>query len=525
MKLRKNRVFGVILVIVFIAGTIVFIVNKNKSSKKYGTNQFPSTEYESSIRLGVSNFDTINPILTKNKMIINLNQFIYEPLFEVKENYELCANLAKEIAKTSDTTYVLKVDNSIKWSNGTAFTVKDVKYTIELIKTRNNIFSENVKDISQLDIIDDTTLKITLNESVPFFEYKLTFPIVCQNQYSKEDFFYSAQSSIGTGRYKIESISQTQIILAKNSEYRDKSNENEKIDKIYINIYNEIGEIYNGFKIGNIDAFTTSSIKYKNYIGTLGYYAKEYYGREYDFLALNCNDNLLKDLNIRQAIECAIDKENIISNIYNNEYYCSDYPLDFGNYLYSKDYITNSYNIEKTKEILTNNGWNYSNNSWKKYGSVLSVTITVNSDNKKRVEVANNIKEQLESIGIRVNIKELAYNDYMNCINNRNYQILLTGIYNGYSPDLTYFYGEGNLANYSNEGVWSMLNEVASTTDSKVLKDKYEQIIKATDNDVAYIGLYRNRESLIISTKMKGSYIPSNYSIFNHFETWTKERN
>ena len=307
--------------------------------------------------------------------------------------------------------------------------------------------------------------------------------------------------------------------------FRNKSNENEKIDKIYINIYNEIGEIYNGFKIGNIDLFSTSSIKYKNYIGTLGYYAKEYCGREYDFMAFNCNDNLLKDSSIRQAIECAIDKENIISNIYNNEHYRSDYPLDYGNYLYSKDYITNMYNIEKTKEILINNGWNYSNNSWKKYGSMLSVTITVNSDNKKRVEVANNIKEQLESIGIKVNIKELTHNDYINCINNRNYQIILTGIYNGYSPDLTYFYGEGNLANYSNDNIKSLLNEVANTTDSKVLKDKYEQIIKETANDSVYIGLYRNRESLIISTKMKGSYVPSNYSAFNRFETWARERN
>ena len=40
-------------------------------------------------------------------------------------------------------------------------------------------------------------------------------------------------------------------------------------------------------------------------------YIKEYKGREYDFLSLNCNDYLMKEKSIRQAISLAIDKENI----------------------------------------------------------------------------------------------------------------------------------------------------------------------------------------------------------------------
>lgn len=525
MKLRKDRVFGVILVIIFIIGIVVFITNKNKVSKNLGTNNDINAEYEKSIRLGVSNFDTINPILTKNKMMLNINQLVFEPLFELTENYELQGNLAKEIAKTSDTTYVLKIDNSIKWSNDDTVTSKDVKYTIDLIKSGNNIFYENVKNISQVDIIDDSTLKISLDKKVPFFEYNLTFPIMCQAQYINEDFFNSTQIPIGTGRYLIESYSPTQIVLAKNTKYRNKFAENKKIDNIYINIYNEIGEVYNGFKIGNVDVFNTSNMKYKNYIGTLGYYAKEYYGREYDFIACNCNDYLLKDVNIRQAIEYAIDKDNIISNIYNNEYYKSNYPLDYGSFLYTKDYSNITYNIEKAKELLINDGWNYSNNSWKKYGTVLTIDITVNSDNKKRVDVANNIKEQLEGIGIIVKVKELSSADYINCINNKNYQVLLSGIYNGYSPDLEYFYGEGNLANYTNDNLTSLLKEAENITDKKSLKEMYEQIIKITSNDVAYIGLYRNKCSLIISTKMKGNYQPTNYSIFNNLHTWGRQIN
>jgi peptide/nickel transport system substrate-binding protein len=524
MRLRKDRVLGVIFVISIVIGIAVFITNKNKKPKNQNTDYNIETVYENSIRLGISNFDTINPILTNNKLMININQLIYEPLFELSNNYKLNNCLAKEIAKTSPTTYVLKVDTSVKWSDGSNFTAKDVKYTVDIIKSRNNIFYENVKHITNVDVIDDSTAKITLDTEVPFFEYNLIFPIMCKQYYSNEDFFSSSKNPIGTGKYKIEAVNSNQIILVKNPEYRNKDLENEKLEIIVLNIYNEIGEVYNGFKLGNIDILSVSSSQYKNYIGTLGYYAKEYIGREYDFLSMNCNDNFMKYKAVRQAINCAIDKDNIVSNVYNNEYYKANYPLDFGSFLYNNSGAQTSYNIEKAKEYLINDGWIYSNNVWRKQGVQLRLTLTVNSSNKKRVETANLIKQQLDSFGIATNIRELSDNEYYSCLQEKRYQIILTGVYGGYSPDLEMFYGEGNMANYSNSTVINILKEVRNITDEKLLKEKYNELISITLDDSAYIGLYRNRCSLIISRKMTGNYEPNNYGIFTNFNTWSRER-
>ena len=66
-----------------------------------------------------------------------------------------------------------------------------------------------------------------------------------------------------------------------------------------------------------------------------------------------------------------------------------------------------------------------------------------------RCEVAKLIKTQLENIGMVVTIKEISDSKYNAYLTNKNYQILLTGVYNSYSPDITYFYGENNIANYS----------------------------------------------------------------------------
>lgn len=496
MKFKWGRLILVILLISTVIYIAFKITYKNNDNKNVIENVSEEIIYKDNIRLGISNFDTINPITTRNKEMIYINQLIYEPLLNLDKEYKLQPCIATEYAKTGVLTYIVKIDNTIKWSNGTNITTNDIKYTVNLLKTVENIYSENVKNISNVEAIDDSTLKITLNEEVPFFEYNLIFPIMCENNYLNEDFFSTAKYPIGTGRYKIVSVNNDEILLEKNENYR--GNVNNNIEKIRIGIFSEIGEVYNSFKIGNTDIINTSSLIYKNHIGTIGYYLKSYSGREYDFLSCNCDDVIMKEKSVRQAINFAIDKDNIISSVFNNEYYKSEYMLDFGSYVYNGNISNYSYNTEKAKEILANAGWVHSNNIWKKNGRTLSITISVNSSNKNRCEVAKIIKSQLESIGIIVNIRELSDGQYNYCLQNKNYQILLTGVYNGYSPDLTYFYGENNISNYKNEEVTSILNEIKNITDSKVLQEKYKKIIQVTQEECAYISLYRNKCSLII---------------------------
>ena len=97
-----------------------------------------------------------------------------------------------------------------------------------------------------------------------------------------------------------------------------------------------------------------------------------------------------------------------------------------------------------------------------------------------RCESAKLIKEQLENIGMVVYIKEVSDSQYNYCLTNKNYQVLFTGVYNGYSPDVSYFYGDGNIANYSNDEVSTILNEVKNITNQKNLEDKFKVLIEKT---------------------------------------------
>ena len=523
MKFKNIKFLFIGFVIIIAIFAVFRMAPKQEKKQSNETIAEKNVNYQDNLRLGISNFDTSNPLETKNKQLIDIYQLVYEPLFSIDSNYKLNNCIATEYAKTSSTTYIVKLDSSVKWSNGENVSSKDVKYTVDLLKNRNNIYSENVKNIASVEAIDNNTVKFNLSEETYFFEYNLIFPIMSQKYYENEDFFSSKKYAIGTGKYKISSISDNQIILEKNENYRNQNSVNQNISKIYINIFSEMGEVYNSFKIGNIDVLNTTSVKYEDYIGTIGYYVKEYKGRAYDFLSFNCNDYTMQEKSVRQAVNLAIDKENLVSTVYNNKCYSSEFALDYGSYVYSQNSLSSGYNPEKAKETLTKAGWVYTNNSWRKNGRTLSMTISVNASDELRCEAAKNIKSQLENIGIIVYVSEVSDSQYKSYLANKNYQVLLTGVYNSYSPELTYFYGEGNISNYDNDEVKSLIGEVKNITNQNMLEEKYKKIIEITKEECPYMSLYRSKNFLLINQNVIGSFDPNNYGIFNNLESWNKE--
>lgn len=434
--------------------------------------------------------------------------------------------LATECSKTSSTSYVIKIDNNKKWHDGSPLIAKDIQFTIDRLKEGKSIYSYNVEKIIGVEILDSDMVKINLSEEVPFFEYNLTFPILPNNYYLGEDFNTSNKTPIGTGMFKIESIDESNITLSKNERWWNKKNKDSKIEKIQIRLYSEIGELYNSFKLGNIDIFTTSNLNLEQYIGTIGYSKTEFKGREFDYLAFNCQDNILKNVEVRKALSYAIDKANIVSSVYNNQCYVADFPLDYDSYLYSKETTEIGYNAEQAKTILTNGGWEYKYNRWQRkenYRTVrLDLSITVNAENPNRVLVAENIKAQLGQIGIKVTINKVSNINYQKALENKSYQMILTGVYNSYSPSLISFFSENNLQNYYNEEISNIINEVKTIDNQGLLKEKYNRMLQIYNEEQPFISLYRNKQTIVKSQNLAGEIKGNNYFSYYNLENWNR---
>ncbi len=519
-KLMK-RIF-ILIVVVLIITAIVIVATQNKKQPDQIAQTAEEKQYGTELRIGISALDTFDPIVSTNKNVQDVCKLIYEPLLTINEKFKIQGVLAEEWAKTAENSYIIKLKQGVKLHNGNEFTAMDVQFTINKIKQENinSIYKQNVQNIANITIVDNYTIKLDLLKEEPFFEYNLIFPIECASDYQNG----GIQIPSGTGIYKIYQIGTEKIELVRN-QYKQNV-ENIQLKSIIIKNYETMGELYNDFKIGNVDIINTDNIEYTNYIGTLGYTTRNFYGRDFNFLAINTKQIALYNIEVRKAISYAIDKNAIVANVYNNKYYTADYPLDYENWLYADDSTSSGYNPEQSKKILQDNGWEYKNQIWQKninnQNVQLVFNLIVNSNDELRLKVAENIKQQLEEIGMKINIVKVS--STKSYISNKNYDIALLEMSIGVAPDLSSFFGENNLANYENQDAMKIIEELKDIKDENLLKEKYNKLLEIYKGDIPYISLYFSSSVLIYNSKLIGTINPTWYNLFYNIESWKIEQ-
>ena len=519
-------------IVIFLVGYTFYILVKNDTNNEEVSLDQTSTvsTIQTDLRLAIAELDTINPILSHNRNVQEITKIIYEPLVTLNENYKLEYCLAEEIAKIDDVNYVIKMRKGVLWENNTNFTAYDVKFTIDMIKDYyslgiDSIYAENLKYVVSTEAVDDTTLKIVLSQEVPFFEYNLTFPVMCESYYAGEDFKTTSKAPIGTGMFKIAESANNVIKLVRNDNYWNSAKE-PTVQEVYINLYATIGEVYNAFKSGDVDLVIAKNANVEQYIGTLGYNKVEYKAREYDFLALNTSHPILSNINVRKALSLIVDKNALVATCFGSSYISSNFSLDMGNWLYTKD-VNIEVDTEQAKQILINDGWIQSNNTWNKnvndQNIRLAFTLTVNNNNATRVAVAENIKTQFESFGIPITIRQVSAESYSHILNNREYEIVLAGLELGFSPSLETFFGNGNIANYQNQEIADIMNVVKNTADDNVLYEKYARLYEIYLEEVPYIGLYRNTNCIVYNQNLVGNITPNVFNVYHNIEKWYRQ--
>ena len=204
---------------IFVIAIMGFAIYKLNNQETEIPEEEPVEEAEEEIikeiTLGIAEFDTINPILSNNKHVQEISKIIFEPLLEIDSEYKIKNCIAKDWAKTSQTTYLIKIRDDIKWSDGQALTVDDVIFTIDILKKTPSIYAYNVQYVIRADKIDENSLQITLDHEIPFFEYNLIFPIMSKNYYEGQDFSTTEKNNmpVGSGKYKIVKNDEEGITL------------------------------------------------------------------------------------------------------------------------------------------------------------------------------------------------------------------------------------------------------------------------------------------------------------------------
>lgn len=481
------------------------------------------------LRIGIIEFDNMNPILSNNKNIQDISRLIFEPLFTLTEEYKLKGVLAEECSRIDEKTYIIKLKENIKWQDGKKFDSSDVVFTIDILKKlgTSSIYYYNIKDVTLLEALDEYTIKLEIDKEIPYFEYNLIFPIVSSKYYNEENFWHESVNlkPIGTGIFYISEVDTKNILLKKN--INNQNSKNLKLDSITLKLYDSLSKTIDAFNSEEIDIFTTSNKNIEEYVDKNKFLSSEYVNRNYYYLSLNCENKILSNKEVRQAINSSIDKESLLKNVSNVKYKISNFPLDFGSFAYDTNNTVIECDVNTAKRLLVENSWKYSYKRWNKVIEhkylKIELDLIVNKSDSNMVKVANNVKEQLGKVGIIINIKELSKEQYNKYLTNKNYDMILINNNYGYSPSMQKFFGDNNIACYHNDEIKNILNEVKYITDEKELKQKYSRLVDLYNDEVPYISLFYNMNTMIYSNNLKGTISPNSYNLFYNIETWYRE--
>lgn len=240
LKYIKAIFISIIIFFIMIGVYIIYIKDaRNQDSVMIKGKELKTTK---EITIGITEFDTINPILTKSIEVQYITKLVYEPLINITIDFDIEPAIAEEWSKIDNLTYIIKLKENKKWQNGENVTVEDIKFTINKIKETDSIYKENVENIRKIEKVDNNTLKIYLQKEEDFFEYMLCFPIMQQKTYNEV-------IPVGTGIYKIKKMEKEIIQIEGNG------------INLTIKVYNSVAELYNALIRKNVDLIITRQYK------------------------------------------------------------------------------------------------------------------------------------------------------------------------------------------------------------------------------------------------------------------------
>ena len=449
--------FFISIVIMILAGIYIIYIKDNSSNANSNIGS-RETNISKEISIGITDFDTINPILTKNLEMTHILKLVYMPLIDISQDFKVIPGIAEEWSKLEDLTYIINLDDTRKWENGEKIKVEDIEFTINTIKNSNSIYKENVQKIDRVEKIDEDTLKIYLIEPVDFFEYYLCIPIMKESSYNNE-------IPEGSGEFNISKIDEKEIIL-----------ESEEI-KLIIKIYKTVTELYNNFASEDVDIIITQNTDYEKYIGNIGFEENIIIGRE--FYYISCEN--IKDVNTRKYINTILNKERLLYELYNNKYRMADFPLEYGSYLNNKKRQQNDVTSQIKKK---------------------SFNLSTTRENK---EVAKLIEKILEEKGLKVNVQN--YNNTKADLILKSETVLIT-------PDIRQY--------FKDKSTIERLDKIIKIENDEILKQEYEKIIDEYYEEIPFISIYFNSYIILHNNKIKGDFSGNWYNFFYNINTWYK---
>ena len=314
-------------------------------------------------------------------------------------------------------TYTFTLKDGIVFSNGNALTADDVQYTFERLLTAGGVNDDiplevvgaealqngEADTLEGFAVIDDTHFSITLNTANAGFLAELTSPAMSivdkETVESVANFGLSCEDTVGTGPYKVtEWVVNDHFTL----EYNDKYwGEVPSVKKAIVSIIPDPSTQNLMYQNGELDIIDLEALDSSIVEAT---YKAQYADKlvvssrvGLTYFALNGNNQYLSDVNVRKALQMAVDADTIVSSIYAGNAMVENGIIPKGVWGFNKDLTRSAYDPEGAKALLADAGY---------ADGEISFELSMDSSASSNLQLVYQVVQQnLQAIGINAGIK------------------------------------------------------------------------------------------------------------------------
>ncbi len=460
----------------------------------------------------------------------------------------LAPDLAKEIPEPvqnpdGTVSYIFHLRENATFHNGKKVTAHDFKFSFEraadptgpdraspftlptcdlylsdIVGVKDRMYGK-VKEVKGVEVIDDLTLKITIDAPKAYFLWKLTYPtafvidkdkIVHPRTGEPLDIDWTAQPN-GTGPFVLKERTTKRIILEKNKNfYLDPA----LIDRVEINM--EGGDAITLYQQGKIDLVGIGPEEIERLNEFQGeYFATPEFGIYY--IAFNCEKPPLDDVNVRKALAYAIDMQTICRVTLKNLLAPPQGILPPGIPGYRPDFKGAAYDPQKAKAYLESSRyWDANLKTLAVNGQPVKLTLSRSGRGPSPGDVTAAILDMWKkNLGIEVTTRTpLDFSTFQKELQLGKFDMFIHGWVADYPDPEDFldlkFYSERRVENretrYKNLEVDRLLREARLEQDHEKRIKLYQQAEDLIMQDLPWIPLFYNKNTLVVNQQVKGYY-------------------
>ena len=417
-----------------------------------------------------------DPAMVTAASSFELMAAVYETLIIFDDDGHPVPVLAESWEQPDETTYVFTLREGVTFHNGDPLTAEDVVFTFNRLMDPDggSVWLSQFEPVESVEATGDLEVTFNLNQSYGPFLSVLTAGYAAILPGGADADFQTEM--IGTGAYKIEEyVQDTHTILTAHEGYW---REGQPVTpNLRYNIMPEESARLAAVRTGEInltsmvDPVTIDTARADDAVNVIEQDTTDYY-----LLGLNTSVAPFDNLQVRQALSMAIDRQAIIDSVFFGAGQVSG-PLapTLGDWATPIDELPNySVDHDAARALLEEAG-----------ATDLTFSITVGANRTEFVNIALVIQDQLREIGVTVELDQVEWGTFIEKWVARDFESFVSFNGSGNDPDRALFPalttgGSVNAFEYSNEDLDALLEEgraLADFDERQAVYHEAEQLI------------------------------------------------